>query len=327
MLSLIRNYCCHHFYDVVRKCRQKKSVHKFAPSAKNQQQSQQQQQSRDSRRRYSCTKNTHTCVNYCCHGMSVNKKPIKRARNTLCCCCSNKNRSQRRAATTANQPDRQSRARSQRQPAIAAGSASSCVVVFAATVLFSNTLPETHHHAALSWRRQRQRQQQQFQYEKFFNIRRRRDASSQMLLEWRSLALYVCVCAKEWERRCAFVKFHCQFVSYETEMALQQQRSTTAGVAKKHVKSSFFSCSPSLSLAHLLTLRRHVNTCVLLNFQLLPIQIGIARLCVSLFLSQYVQQLTQCRQRRCCCCCFYKWRGAGSDGDSLFLFLLALPIH
>lgn len=43
--------------------------------------------SRASRRRYSCTKHiqthTHTGMNCCCDGVSVNKKPIKRARNTL----------------------------------------------------------------------------------------------------------------------------------------------------------------------------------------------------------------------------------------------------
>lgn len=81
-----------------------------------------------------------------------------------------------------------------------------------------------------------------------------------------SCAVYVCACVSvrenERERRCLpFVKFHCQFVSYETEMALQQQqRSTTAGVAKKHVESSFFSCSLPLthSLTHIEAARKHV---------------------------------------------------------------------
>lgn len=84
--SLIRNYCCHHFYDVVGKCRQKKSIQKFAPSAKKKT-NKGSSSSRASRRRYSCTKHiqthTHTGMNCCCDGMSVNKKPIKRARNTL----------------------------------------------------------------------------------------------------------------------------------------------------------------------------------------------------------------------------------------------------
>lgn len=102
-----------------------------------------------------------------------------------------------------------------------------------------------------------------------------------------SCAVYVCVR----ERRCLpFVKFHCQFVSYETEMALQQQRSTTAGVAKKHVESSFFSCSLPLthSLTHIEAARKHV--CCSLR---LPITSNTklelpACVCVSLSLSYSV---------------------------------------
>lgn len=184
--SLIRNYCCHHFYDVVGKCRQKKSIQKFAPSAKKKPtKAVAAAEQVDAATAVPNTyKHIHTGMNCCCDGVSVNKKPIKRARNTLLLLLFQQE-SQPTSSSNNGKPTNQTgRAEQSPQPtptssssSSSKGSASSCVVVFAATVLFSNTLPETHHHAALSQRRQRQRQQQQFQYEKFFNVHRRRVAA------------------------------------------------------------------------------------------------------------------------------------------------------
>lgn len=198
----------------------------------------------------------HTCtgMNCCCDGVSVNKKPIKRARNTLWLLLllllfqqesqptssSNNGKPTNQTgraepAANANKQQQQQQQRQRKQlrrrfcgdctffqhttrntPPCGAQSASTATAA-AATVPIRKVFqcsPAT-----------------------------RRGASSQMLLEWRSLApyMYVLVClserTRERERRCLpFVKFHYQFVSYETEMALQQQRSTTAGVAKKHVE-------------------------------------------------------------------------------------------
>lgn len=236
-------------------------------------------------------------MNCCCDGVSVNKKPIKRARNTLLLLFQQESQptsssnngkptnqtGRAEPAANANKQQQQQRQRKQLRrrfcgdctffqhttrntPPCGAQSASTATAA-AATVPIRKVFqcsPAT------------------------------RRVVTNVARVALSCAVYVCACVSvrenERERRCLpFVKFHCQFVSYETEMALQQQRSTTAGVAKKHVESSFFSCSLPLthSLTHIETARKHVCGSLKLpvtsNTKLeLP-----ACVCLSLSLSMY----------------------------------------
>lgn len=292
MPSLIRNYSCHHFYDVVRKCRQKKSLHKFAPSAKKPTKAVAAAEQVDAATAVPNTyKHTHThrhelLLRWC---ECKQKADQTRAQYTLAVVVV-----PTRIAANVEQQQRQTNQTGRAEPAANANKqqqqrqrkqlrrrfCGDCTFFQHTT---RNTPPCGAQSASTA-------AAATVPIRKVFQCspasRRVVTNVARVVL---SCAVYVDVCLCERASLFAFVKFHYQFVSYETEMALQQQRTTTAGVAKKHVESSFFSCS--LPLTHSLTLRRHVNTCVvLLSFQLLPIQnwnCPSVCLSLSLLLSMY----------------------------------------
>lgn len=192
-------------------------------------------------------------MNCCCDGVSVNKKPIKRARNTLLLLLfqqesqptssSNNGKPTNQTgraepAANANKQQQQQRQRKQLRRRFCGD----CTFFQHTT---RNTPPCS---VSVDSDSGSSNSSNTKSFSMFTGVASRRVVTNVARVAL-SCAVYVCVR----ERRCLpFVKFHCQFVSYETEMALQQQqRSTTAGVAKKHVESSFFSCS--LPLSHSLT--------------------------------------------------------------------------
>lgn len=256
--SLIRIYCCHHFYDVVGKCRQKKIYTKIRTKCKKKPTkavAAAEQVDADTAvpNTYKHTHRHELLLRWC---ECKQKADQTRAQYTLAVVvvvptriAANVEQQQRQT----NQPDRQSRARSQRQQAAAAAKAAQAA---ASSFLRRLYFFPTHYPKHTTMRRSvsadsdsgSSNSSNTKSFSMFTGVASRRVVTNVARVAL-SCAVYVCVR----ERRCLpFVKFHCQFVSYETEMALQQQqRSTTAGVAKKHVESSFFSCS--LPLTHSLT--------------------------------------------------------------------------